>query len=350
MTNKDSKDIETNLKTLLSLDSKIKTEKYGIITLSELLLYKLDLCSSPKKASIAALASCCTDVMEGNTMKWLCSKANEGKVLWQHYIEEQRMGIAELLYHFPSCKPSLNSLAAILSPASPRYYSIASSPLLNETSVAVAFSLVRYTCGMIADDGSNTIISKVDREGVCTSYLEGALQYWLGNPEQKSSSNPDVFIPMFHKPATLGFQLPGSVDAPLILIGPGTGVAPFIGFLEHRSQLERSRVGNTNTACTGCWRGSFEIEDAKGDSFLINKILNKKSTIDKDVNADVESQLKAAKVINEETIETGKKDITFTDTVKKKRKPPEAYETEFSKLITNAKFDSVNNIYGCIWM
>ena len=36
-----------------------------------------------------------------------------------------------------------------------------------------------------------------------------------------------------------GFKLPPSVETPLILIGPGTGVAPFIGFLSHREELLR---------------------------------------------------------------------------------------------------------------
>ena len=117
------------------------------------------------------------------------------------------------------------------------------------------------------------------------------------------------------------------------------------GGLDYRFTIDRNSLDNQFGTDTKIINKGFAqaIEDAKGDSFLINKILGKKSTVDKDVNADVEAQLKAAKVVNEETIETGKKDITFTDTIKKKRKPPEAYETEFSKLITNAKFDSVNN-------
>jgi hypothetical protein len=115
--------------------------------------------------------------------------------------------------------------------------------------------------------------------------------------------------------------------------------------LDYKFTLDRNSIDNQFGTDTKIINKGFAqaIEDAKGDSFLINKILGKKSTVNKDVNADVEAQLKAAKVVNEETIETGKKDITFTDTIKKKRKPPEAYETEFSKLITNAKFDSVNN-------
>jgi hypothetical protein len=115
--------------------------------------------------------------------------------------------------------------------------------------------------------------------------------------------------------------------------------------LDYKFTIDRNSLDNQFSTDTKIINKGFAqaIEDAKGDSFLINKILGKKSSINDDVNADVESQLKAAKVVNEETIETGKKDIIFTDTIKKKRKPPEAYETEFSKLITNAKFDSVNN-------
>ena len=94
------------------------------------------------------------------------------------------------------------------------------------------------------------------------------------------------------------------------------------GGLDYKFTLDRNSIDNQFGTDTKIINKGFAqaIEDAKGDSFLINKILNKKSTIDKDVNADVESQLKAAKVVNEETIETGKKDITFTDTIKKKKK------------------------------
>lgn len=35
----------------------------------------------------------------------------------------------------------------------------------------------------------------------------------------------------------MGFQMPETLETPLILIGPGTGIGPFLGFLSHREEL-----------------------------------------------------------------------------------------------------------------
>jgi sulfite reductase alpha subunit-like flavoprotein len=71
-----------------------------------------------------------------------------------------------------------------------------------------------------------------------------------------------LVLRVFHKP-TLGFRLPGSVGTPLVLVGPGTGVAPFLGFLEHRECVEKQRQSRAarETSC-GIWRGTFEIEES----------------------------------------------------------------------------------------
>jgi len=56
--------------------------------------------------------------------------------------------------------------------------------------------------------------------------------------------------------------MPGSVAPPLILIGPGTGLTPFIGFIEQRSHMERERARIYNEMHAGVWRGGFELEEA----------------------------------------------------------------------------------------
>jgi sulfite reductase alpha subunit-like flavoprotein len=57
------------------------------------------------------------------------------------------------------------------------------------------------------------------------------------------------------------FRPPADTTKPLILIGPGTGVAPFIGFLQHRHARQEMNKKVEEDTCTGCWRGGFEIEE-----------------------------------------------------------------------------------------
>lgn len=228
------------------------------VSLGEFLRYKIDLVGVPaRKASLLALASYCKDAKEASTLKWLCSKGALGKQLWNHFVVSQRLGLGEILLLFPSCIPSLPAFIAATSPMPPRLYSVASSPMTCPHWISVAFSVVRYECGL---PEVNTLpATRIQRSGVCTKYLEDALAHWL-HPSESSSSEP-VIIRVFPKP-TLTFHLPGSVAPPLILIGPGTGVAPFIGFLEHRALLEIERKESMGKEmCCGVWRGCYELEE-----------------------------------------------------------------------------------------
>ncbi|MEU2825697.1 bifunctional nitrate reductase/sulfite reductase flavoprotein subunit alpha [Streptomyces bacillaris] len=98
--------------------------------------------------------------------------------------------------------------AGVLKRLQPRLYSISSSPLAHPTEVRLTVSVVRYT----NDLGR-------DRKGVCSTYLadcadDGPVQVFV----QRSPH----------------FRPPQGPTTPMIMIGPGTGVAPFIGFLEDR--------------------------------------------------------------------------------------------------------------------
>lgn len=46
------------------------------------------------------------------------------------------------------------------------------------------------------------------------------------------------------------------------VIGPGTGVAPFIGFMEHRAVNDKERSQSGEDTTTGLWRGGFELDEA----------------------------------------------------------------------------------------
>mmetsp|Transcript_3533 Transcript_3533/g.5506 ORF Transcript_3533/g.5506 Transcript_3533/m.5506 type:complete len:693 (-) Transcript_3533:341-2419(-) len=253
--------IQETIEDNLTADSVIRKCDGEELSLGELLTYRLDLVSIPRKAAVVSLSEYCVEPTEKAAMQWLCAKGEIGKSLWRGFIEDQCLGMGELLSLFPSCRPPLQVLLCALAPLAPRAYSIASSPLTHPCSVLVAFSVVRFCCavgGYPQNDPSSPVIK---RAGLCTSFLQHALSRWL---YPSISSNPDsppgpVLIRVLHKPS-ICFRLPGSVAPPLILVGPGTGVAPFMGFLSHRAALERERQKSGDDICTGMWRGGYELD------------------------------------------------------------------------------------------
>jgi len=98
--------------------------------------------------------------------------------------------------------------AAVFKRLQPRQYSISSSALVHPHQVRLTVSVVRYP----APGGT--------RKGVCSTYL--------------ADNDLDALVPVFVQRAN-HFRPPTDPSAPSIMIGPGTGVAPFIGFLEDRS-------------------------------------------------------------------------------------------------------------------
>jgi NADPH-dependent sulfite reductase flavoprotein alpha-component len=115
----------------------------------------------------------------------------------------------DLLAEF-EVRADLEEWLAVLRPLTPRLYSISSSPLVEPERVALTVSAVRYQH------------SGRTRHGVCSTFLA-----------DRSQDRPvQVFLqrsPNF-RPPTVG-------DTPMIMIGPGTGVAPFRGFLQERRAL-----------------------------------------------------------------------------------------------------------------
>ena len=116
--------------------------------------------------------------------------------------------LLDLLQAFPSVRPSLTGLLGALERLQPRLYSIASSPKAHPGEVHLTVSAVRWTSG------------ERSRSGVGSCYLADV------------ATAGDV-IPVFIQPSH-GFGLPPDPATPAIMIGPGTGIAPFRAFLEER--------------------------------------------------------------------------------------------------------------------
>ncbi len=124
---------------------------------------------------------------------------------------EGREIIDALLEYTPQGLPA-EALVSIFRKLPVRLYSIASSPLEHPDEVHLTVAAVRY-----AANGR-------ERKGVCSTYLADLV---------KIGDN----VPVFVQP-NKNFRLPADPATPIIMVGPGTGVAPFRAFVEHRSAQE----------------------------------------------------------------------------------------------------------------
>ncbi|KAJ8598082.1 hypothetical protein CTAYLR_005587 [Chrysophaeum taylorii] len=183
-------------------------ESLAIVEEEDKLRNRVDLSAAPTRSVLRAVAEWCSDIDDRAVCLLLSSKA--GAKLYEKYVSRPRLRVFELLSQLPSCSPALNELLATLPRLSARYYSVASSPLVDPATLRFAFSVVRFEAGGRVVDG------------VCTTWLDRIV-----------ATNP--VIPVFVKTSSDAFRPPDDPAAPIVMIGPGTGVAPFVGFLDHRA-------------------------------------------------------------------------------------------------------------------
>lgn len=116
--------------------------------------------------------------------------------------------ILDLLNLDPSLVISEQEFAALLKPLQHRAYSISSSPLAAKGSVHLTIASVRYRSG------------GRDRGGVCSTFLADRVA---------AGEKAGIFVS-----PNKAFRPPADHDAPMIMVGPGTGIAPFRAFLQER--------------------------------------------------------------------------------------------------------------------
>ena len=178
----------------------------------------------PKKPLLRALVDYTSDSAEKRRLQELCSR--QGSDEYTELIRGPNISILDLLATFPSCKPPFELLAQHLPRLQPRRYSIANSPLKDSQQLTFVFNVVRFN----VDHGRAFY-----RNGVCTGFLERFLSRSIDGKTDFEAMN-ESSLKIFLTKST-GFRLPTDMSQPIVMIGPGSGVAPFIGFLEHRAAI-----------------------------------------------------------------------------------------------------------------
>ena len=125
-----------------------------------------------------------------------------------------RKSVFDLLEEHPACELSFHAYLEMLSLLAPRYYSISSSPSGDPSRCSV-------TVGVVVGPASS---GRGVYKGICSNYL--------------ATRRVGETIHATVRETKAGFRLPDDASVPIIMIGPGTGLAPFRGFLQERAALK----------------------------------------------------------------------------------------------------------------
>eukprot|EP00937_MAST-01D_sp_MAST-1D-sp2_P003992 g3992.t1 len=186
-------------------------------TVREALSRYCDLSGLPRKGVLMALAHFAGDAKEKERLLLLASK--HGKAEYAAWVADAGRTLAEVITAFPSVKPSLEQFIAIAPRLMPRYFTISSSSAAHPTSIHVTVSV------LVEPKTGGRVV-----KGVCSNYLAGlaAGKHRLRAFVRASS-----------------FRLPSSRATPILMIGPGTGIAPMRAFLQERA-VQRAAAKESN--------------------------------------------------------------------------------------------------------
>jgi cytochrome P450 / NADPH-cytochrome P450 reductase len=126
----------------------------------------------------------------------------------------KRKSVFDLLEEHPACELPFHAYLEMLSLLAPRYYSISSSPSIEGSRCSITVGVVEGP----ANSGHGIY------KGVCSNYLAG----------RRAGETIHATV----RQTKAGFRLPDDASVPIVMIGPGTGLAPFRGFLQERAALK----------------------------------------------------------------------------------------------------------------
>lgn len=186
---------------LLSIDGATSVELGGeTISVLDALTDKLELTQSYPTFVKAYLEVTANDALQA---------LFEDKAALREYLSERQ--IADVIREYPSAI-SAQQLVDALRPITPRLYSIASSQAEVEDEVHLTVALVEYDAhGHQHQGGASGFLSKRLQEG-------GEVKVFV----EKNDN----------------FRLPENPETPVIMVGPGTGIAPFRAFMQERAEQE----------------------------------------------------------------------------------------------------------------
>ncbi|XP_058035287.1 nitric oxide synthase 3 isoform X3 [Ahaetulla prasina] len=195
-------------------------------TLRQALTYFLDITTAPSPQLLQLLAT----LAEHRGEREKLQRLSQDSLLYEEWKWFRCPTMVELLEEFPSVALPTSLLLTQLPLLQARQYSVSSAPDAHPGELHLTVAVLNYC----SQDGKGPM-----HYGVCSTWL--------------SQLSPGEMVPAFVR-STPNFQLPEDPTAPCILVGPGTGIAPFRGFWQQR-QHEMETIGLSTSEMTlvfGC--------------------------------------------------------------------------------------------------
>lgn len=193
------------------------------VLLADLLTNYVELQDIVSRGQIRAMIEYTACPPDKKKLQVLCGDDEASVACYRAEVLEPRKSLLGLLEDFPACVMPFNVYLEQLTPLRPRYYSISSSPARNEHRCSITVAVVNGP----AKSGHG------EYRGVCSNYI--------------AQLKPGETLYAFVRDTRSAFRLPGDAHTPLLMVGPGTGLAPFRGFLQERAALKARGVETGST-------------------------------------------------------------------------------------------------------
>jgi len=189
------------------------------------LKHYVDITALPRTHVLKEFAEYTSDADEKAKLSLMTSNTDEGRDMYNSFIVNDCRHVTHILEDLPSCKPAIDHLLELLPRLQPRFYSISSSAKVHKDTVHVTAVVIEY----------ETPTGRKNN-GVCTKWMQPMI------PGDDMVHKVPIYVRRSQ------FRLPNRVQTPVIMIGPGTGLAPFRGFIQERAwQKEQGKpVGETH--------------------------------------------------------------------------------------------------------
>ncbi|XP_030848141.1 NADPH--cytochrome P450 reductase [Strongylocentrotus purpuratus] len=187
----------------------------------------LDITSCPRANVLKEISEYATDPADKEKLLLMSSATPEGKKEYSDWVTKCHRNIVAILEDLPSVKVPLDHLCELLPRLHARYYSISSSPKVSPDRISITAVLIRYT----------TPTGRIGK-GVATN--------WLKDKIPNGPETTPFRVPIYVRKSQ--FRLPFKTTTPVIMVGPGTGLAPFRGFIQERDfyrKDETKKVGDS---------------------------------------------------------------------------------------------------------